>query len=117
MVDLKTKYRYSLTARMSQFIQTVNRPLLTINFRREPIYLTEEMLARSQYEQYRYSVMRIPELQVLRRLYIGRVIHNTSEQWQSDIEDLLAFNVSTRDDGQPWGKKSIEATAPSTEGN
>ncbi len=66
------------------------------------------MLLRPQYESYRFSIARIPELQTLRRLYIGRVIHNTPEQWKADIMDLLAFNVSTTDDNLPWSKKASD---------
>ena len=103
-----------LQAQMGNFIQTTNRGLIAINFRREPIYLTNEMLTRPQYEKYRYSIARIPELRSLRWLYIGRVIHSTPEQWQADIKDLLAFNVSTQDDGKLWVKKEPEPPPPET---
>jgi hypothetical protein len=99
---------------MGNFIQTINRALIAINFRREPIYLRDEMLARPIYEKYRYSVARIPELQTLRRLYIGRVIHTTLTQWQADIKDLLAFNVNSDSDGALWGKKEPETTVQGT---
>jgi hypothetical protein len=102
----------SLQAQMGSFIQTINHALVAINFRREPIYLTNEMLSRPQYEKYRYSIARIPELRSLRWLYTGRVIHATPEQWQADIKDLLAFNVSTQDDGKLWVKKEPEAAPP-----
>jgi hypothetical protein len=105
-----------LQAQMGHFLQTINRGLIAINFRREPIYLTNEMLARPQYEKYRYSIARIPELRSLRWLYIGRVIHATPEQWQADIKDLLAFNTSTQNDGTLWVKKEPEPAAPETQG-
>jgi hypothetical protein len=101
-----------LQSRMGQFIKTINHALITVNFRREPIYLTDEMLVRPQFEKYRYSIARIPELRTLRSLYIGRVIHSSPEQWQADVSDLLAFNVSTTDDRQPWLKKAPESMPP-----
>jgi hypothetical protein len=48
---------------------------------------------------------------MIRRLYIGRVIHTTTEKWQADIKDLLSFNVSTQNDGTTWGKKEPEHIA------
>ena len=101
-----------LQEQMRIFIQTINRALITINFRREPIYLTNEMLSRPQYEKYRYSIARVPELRTLRWLYIGRVIHSSLEQWQLDIQDLLSFNVSTQDDSKQWSKKESEPVTP-----
>jgi len=104
-----------LQSQMAEFIRTVNHALIAINFRREPIYLTDEMLVRPQYEKYRYSIARIPELRTLRRLYIGRVIHSTPEQWQADIKDVLTFNVKTQDDMRPWVKKEAEPDLPEPE--
>jgi hypothetical protein len=111
----KYKSLAELQEQMGEFIKTINHALVTVNFRREPIYLTDEMLARPQFEKYRYSIARIPELRTLRSLYIGRVIHSSPEQWQADVNDLLAFNVSTTDDLKPWLKKESDAAPPETE--
>lgn len=101
-----------LQSQMADFIRTVNHALIAINFRREPIYLTDEMLVRPQYEKYRYSIARIPELRALRRLYVGRVIHSTQEQWRADIKDVLSFNVKTQDDTLPWVKSETIPDLP-----
>ncbi len=101
-----------LQSQMADFIRTVNHALIAINFRREPIYLTDEMLVRPQYEKYRYSIARIPELRALRRLYIGRVMHSTQEQWRADIKDVLSFNVKTQDDTLPWVKSETIPDLP-----
>ncbi len=101
-----------LQSQMADFIRTVNHALIAINFRREPIYLTDEMLVRPQYEKYRYSIARIPELRALRRLYVGRVIHSTQEQWRADIKDVLSFNVKTQDDTLPWVKSETTPDLP-----
>lgn len=101
-----------LQSQMADFIRTVNHALIAINFRREPIYLTDEMLVRPQYEKYRYSIARIPELRALRRLYIGRVMHSTQEQWRADIKDVLSFNVKTQDDTLPWVKSETTPDLP-----
>jgi hypothetical protein len=104
-----------LQAQMRRFIKDVNRALVAINFRREPIYLTNEMLLRPQYQRYRFSIARIPELKILRRLFIGRVIHNTMEQWQIDINDLLDFNVKVADEDLLWSKNISDVVSVDTE--
>jgi hypothetical protein len=75
-----------------ELIISLNRCLQEINFRREPIYLPEEKLNDPAYSRYKYAVRRLPELQKLRRLFIGRVIHRSPEQWKSDVTALLEFN-------------------------
>ena len=57
----------------------IAKGLLAINFRREPIYLPNESLFSPEYSHYRYSIMRIPELRILRERFIGRVIHSSIE--------------------------------------
>ncbi len=85
-----------------KFLRDTNRALLAINFRREPIYLSRDMLLRPQYARYRYAVAAMPELRSLRWSFIGRVMHHSPEQWQSDVMNLLTFNTSTDDDNAAW---------------
>lgn len=85
-------------------IKRINRSMLDINFRREPIYLPDEKLEEPQYRKYKFAVQRLPGLQTLRHLFIGRVIHASSEQWKQDVMNLLKFNVSTKDDTTKWTK-------------
>ncbi|HHX87345.1 MAG TPA: hypothetical protein GX693_04090, partial [Firmicutes bacterium] len=86
------------------FIRQINRCLLAINFRREPIYLSEEKLAEPLYIKYRYALARLPSLRELRARFIGRVSHTTPEQWRRDVDNLLKFNVSSRSDLEQWSK-------------
>jgi len=78
---------------VDNFIRRINRCMLAINFRREPIYLPDERLKEPQYQKYQFAIAKIPELQTLRKLFIGRVIHSSPEQWKQDVMDLLRFNV------------------------
>ncbi|MFQ3619797.1 MAG: hypothetical protein SNJ78_02520 [Spirochaetales bacterium] len=94
-----------LKSRVDTFIRKLNHCMLAINFRREPIYLTDEKLQEPTYRKYQYAIAKIPELRELRKLFIGRVIHSSSEQWQNDIMDLLTFNVSTQEETARWSKK------------
>ncbi len=89
-----------------ELLKTINRCMLEINFRREPIYLPDESLKDPRYERYRHAVDRMPSLRTLRRLFIGRVSHRTREQWREDVTELLKFNVEATDDDLKWSKES-----------
>jgi hypothetical protein len=96
-----------LAAAADAAIETVNRCMIEVNFRREPIYLADEKLLDPRYLRYWFAVRRLPGLRWLREHFVGRAIHSTPEEWQAGVDALLAFNVSTADDsarpaqGQP----------------
>jgi hypothetical protein len=83
-------------------MRTLNRCMLDINFRREPIYLQDEKLDEPAYIKYKIALQRIPSLKLLRDMYIGRVIHTSQEKWSNDVRDLLNFNVETLDSSIKW---------------
>jgi len=99
----KSKNQDELDKQVDALIKTINRCMLAINFRREPIYLDEEKLEESQYKKYRLAVQSIPALQTLRQLFIGRVIHSSPKQWEKDVKNLLDFNVKSQGSSQ-WTK-------------
>jgi len=88
------KNQEELQAVVDKSLKQINRDLITVNFRREPIYLTDEQLNSITYVVYRRAVLKVPALQELRRLFIGRVIHNSPEQWKEAITQLLKSNVN-----------------------
>ena len=96
-----------LQLEVDRVLKNMNRFMVDINFRREPIYLTDEKLGDPRYEQYRFAVQRLPSLQNLRSLFIGRVMYSSPEQWKTDVMDLLRFNVSTQDDSAKW-KRGVD---------
>lgn len=100
----KFKRLEDLDKEVDYLIRTINKCMLDINFRREPIYLPDEKLEEPQYQKYKFAIQKIPSLRTLRCLFIGRVIHASSEQWRKDVMDLLTFNVSTLDDSAKWYK-------------
>jgi len=89
---------------LSTFLKTINRAMIEINFRREPIYLTEDQLESTEYTQYRFAIVKIPSLKILRDLFIGRVIHASKEQWKAGVTSLLAFNTQSVDNDEKWVK-------------
>lgn len=84
------------------FIPLVNRCMLAINFRREPVYLPRERFSEPRYTRYRYALERIPSLEILRDHFIGRVIHRSSEQWEENVRNLLNFNIQSRHNEEKW---------------
>jgi hypothetical protein len=94
-----------LDGEVDKLIKTINRCMRDINFRREPVYLPDERLDEADYVKYKIALQRIPSLQLLRNLYIGRVIHASPEQWKNDVMELLKFNLATQDDTAKWKKQ------------
>ena len=71
-------------------VHRLNRGLALLNFRRRPIYLSDEELMRDpQYHRYAIAARRIPELRGLRANFLGRAIHNSPESWQAQVESIL----------------------------
>ncbi len=93
-----------LTKKLDTFIKNINRSMIEINFRREPIYLTENQLESTQYTQYRFAIAKIPYLKTLRDQFVGRVIHGSQERWKTDVTSLLDFNNKSLDDSEKWSK-------------
>lgn len=100
-----------LHAAADAFITTMNRCMLAVNFRREPIYLPAQRLSEPRYEKYRTAVSRIPELRTLRDHFVGRVVHRSFEQWQSDVTELMDFNTTATTDSARWTKAGPEGGA------
>ncbi len=93
-----------LIKELDSFIKNINRSMIEINFRREPIYLTENQLESTEYTQYRFAIAKIPSLKTLRDQFVGRVIHASQKQWKTDVTSLLAFNTKSIDDKEKWSK-------------
>lgn len=72
------------------FIKKINRCMLAINFRREPIYLPDDKLKEPKYQKYQFAIQKIPALRELRQLFIGRVVHSSPEQWMEDVRYVEA---------------------------
>lgn len=71
-------------------VHRLNRGLALLNFRRRPIYLSDEELARDpRYHRYAIAARRIPELRELRESFLGRAIHDGLESWQVQVESIL----------------------------
>lgn len=92
-----------LDTKVDGIILGTNQMMLDINFRREPIFLSDEKLTEPRYARYRYATERIASLKQLRQLFIGRIMHSSFEQWKSDVSKLLSFNMTAKEDAK-WEK-------------
>jgi hypothetical protein len=85
-----------------RLIRTLNRCMIDINFRREPVYLPLERLEEPEYLRYKIALGRLPSLRLIRNLFIGRVVHSSPDQWKKDVDELLHFNTAEKDDSAKW---------------
>ncbi|MCX6642570.1 MAG: hypothetical protein NTV15_04190 [Candidatus Bathyarchaeota archaeon] len=85
-----------------QFMDKTNYCMMEINFRREPIYMSEDKLAEPENEKYIYAATKLNSLKYLRKHFIGRIIHSSPEQWKKSLEDILTFNIRSIDNEEKW---------------
>ena len=77
-------------AAVQEAIQKLNRALVLLNFRREPIYLSDDKLEiQPRYRRYAIACRKIPELRRLRASFLGRAIHTSPTAWQKQVEGFL----------------------------
>ena len=76
----------ALAGAVTAAIARLNRALLTLNFRREPIYLTDEQIATGRWARYRAAVRKLDYLQWARAAFVGRAIHNST--WEQQLLEL-----------------------------
>src|SRR5919197_745644 len=69
-------------------IARLNRALLTLNFRREPIYAQAEEIETGQFQKYRVAVRKLDYLRFARDSFLGRAIHNAT--WKAQVDAALA---------------------------
>jgi hypothetical protein len=99
ITDLNTYLNFKsleeLQAAVDETLKMITHDLINVNFRREPIYLTNEQLNSTAYVGYLRTIARVASLRELRSLFIGRVMHYTPEQWSGDVMQLLKSNLRT----------------------
>ncbi|MFZ3054545.1 MAG: hypothetical protein WA091_00985 [Minisyncoccales bacterium] len=88
----KATYFFKISEKedIDELVKKINRCMIAINFRREPIYLKAEDLEKPEYLKYKTAVSRIPELKLIRQLFVGRVVHASPEEWKENVNNLMA---------------------------
>jgi len=81
--------------RVDAALQQLNRAIVLLNFRREPIYLSDEALEiEPRYRRYAIACRKMPGLRRLRASYLGRAIHTSPQAWQKQVQEFLLQSKS-----------------------
>jgi len=71
-------------------VRRLNTVLAMLNFRRRPIYLSDEELASDpKFHRYAIAARRLPEVREVRASFLGRALHSSPEAWQTQVESIL----------------------------
>jgi hypothetical protein len=71
-------------------IRRLNRVLALLNFRRSPIYLSDDELAMNpRFHRYAIAARRMPEVREVRASFLGRAMHSSPEAWQTQVASIL----------------------------
>jgi len=78
------------SAAMESGIRDLNRAIVMLNFRREPIYLPDDQLEiQPSFHRYAIACRKIPELRRLRASFLGRAIHTSPQAWEKQLDGFL----------------------------
>jgi hypothetical protein len=71
-------------------MQKLTQGLALVNFRREPIYLSDDSLAQTaKFHRYAIGCRKLPILRDLRADFAGRAIHSSLEEWTTQVENIV----------------------------
>lgn len=71
-------------------IRRLNSVLAMLNFRRRPIYLSDDELAIDpRFHRYAIAARRLAEVREVRASFLGRALHSSPEAWQAQVEGIL----------------------------
>ena len=72
-------------------VRRLNMVLAMLNFRRRPIYLSNDELAMDpRFHRYAIAARRMPEVREVRSNFLGRALHTSPEAWQAQVESILS---------------------------
>ena len=78
-------------ATLEAALRRLDRVLGMLNFRRRPIYLSDDELERDpKFHRYAIAARRIPELREVRAAFVGRAVHSSLAAWQGQVKAILA---------------------------
>ncbi|HEY3449892.1 MAG TPA: hypothetical protein VGK67_26300 [Myxococcales bacterium] len=69
-------------------IRSVSRALVALGFKREPIYLPDEVIRAGPYARYRLALRLSAPLKATRAAFLGRAIHH--QGWSAQVDEALA---------------------------
>ncbi|MDR3645332.1 MAG: hypothetical protein P4M02_09700 [Clostridia bacterium] len=78
-------YLYHIQNDAQETMRLINYCMHMTEFRREPVYLSEKELDRDENAGYRDALLRVPQINTLRGLYDGRLMHTAFESWEKSL--------------------------------
>jgi hypothetical protein len=81
-------YLFRSAGDLRRSVARLNRALLLLNFRREPVFASEAELAEDRFARYRVALRKLEHLRFAREQFLARAIHN--ESWREQVEEALA---------------------------
>lgn len=82
-------YVYQTGGNTAETAGLINYCMHMTEFRREPVYMTMEELKKPGNERYLSAVRRVPQLNKLRSLFLGRIIHSSTDKWIESLEQTI----------------------------
>jgi len=87
----RATYFFRVGDSLEESVRSVNDALGMLNFRRRPIYLSDDELeTKPEFRRYAIAARRLPELRTLRSNFLGRAIHTNPEAWKAQVDSILA---------------------------
>lgn len=83
-------YLYRVEGEWEAFARLIDRALEAAAFQRELILMPDEELNAPEHLEAAMLVKRTPALLLMRRCFVGRAIHSSSDRWRRDIEKCRA---------------------------
>lgn len=71
---------------VKQALSILNRAMLSLDFRRRPIFLKKDQLGR---DPHWFAVKRLTYLRDLRESFAGRAIHTDLESWKASVQRII----------------------------
>jgi hypothetical protein len=83
----RATYFFDAPPPIEQAIAHLTRGLALVNFRREPVYLSDEALEQEQrFHRYAIGCRKLPDLRTLRAAFRGRAMHTSLDAWTAQVE-------------------------------
>jgi hypothetical protein len=75
---------------LTESVAAISRGLVSVNFRREPVYLESRRLeSEHRYRHYAIALRKLPDLARLRESFAGRAIHTSLPSWSGQLDGLM----------------------------
>lgn len=88
----RATYFFRLSApTVEQGVACLTRVLGLLNFRRRPIYLSDDDLTgKPEFHRYAIAARKIADLRTVRAAFLGRAIHSSFAAWRDQVDAILS---------------------------